>query len=51
LFQAQKKNPKNPKFVSLLRGTPATDNQYKEHLNNATSRTIRCILKGLVGAK
>lgn len=50
LFRTQKTS-REETFISALRGLPATATQYKEHLNNASGRTIRCILKSIFGIK
>lgn len=51
LLQQQKKDPNNPAYVPIMRGLPATEKQYKEHLNNATGRVIRTVIKALTGRK
>jgi len=44
-----KKTDNKAKYISILRGAPASNAQYKEHLNNASSRTISCIVKAVFG--
>ncbi len=51
LLRQQKQDPRSPKYTALARGLPATEGQYKEHLNNATGRVIRNVLKAVFGLK
>jgi len=45
LFRAQKKDDSNPKYLTLMRGVPATDNQYKEQLGTASKQNIKNIIR------
>ena len=47
LFRAQKKDFSQIKYLTILRGIPATNQQYKEHLAVASKQNIKNVLKGL----
>lgn len=51
LLRQQKQDPENTRCIPILRGLPASETQYKEHLNNATGRNIRTVTKALLGMK
>ncbi len=47
LFRVQKKDFSQIKYLTMLRGIPATNQQYKEHLAVASKQNIKNVLKGL----
>jgi len=51
LFRGQKDNQDEKHFVPILKGSPATDAQYKEHLKRATKVNIANVFKSFFGGK
>lgn len=52
MFRAQKgSSPDDPRFVAMMRGTPATDSEYMEHMVRAGVRTATSVVKALFSGK